>query len=75
MSLTMPEPEGGPSGELPTESSNDEVSLKFFSLWKEMMKIESIVPYYSRGPSSKKFGDWERKTVAIFEKEQVLEQY
>ena len=30
MSHTMPEPEGGSSGELPTENSDDEISLVFF---------------------------------------------
>ena len=55
------------------ESSDDEVSLEFFLLWIEIMKIESIVPYYSGKPSSKKFGNWKKKVVAIFEKAQVLE--
>ena len=40
-----------------------------------MIKIESIGPCYSRGPSSRKFGEWKRKVVTIFEKELVLEQY
>ena len=30
MSHTTPEPEGGPLGELPMESSDDEVSPEFF---------------------------------------------
>ena len=64
----MPKPEEGSLGELPTENSDDKLSPKFFLLWMEMMKIESVVPYYSRGSSSKKFGDWKRKMVAIFEK-------
>ena len=41
----------------------------------EIMKIENVVPYYSEGPSSRKFRDWKKKMVAIFEKAQVLEQY
>ena len=40
-----------------------------------MIKIESVLPYYSGGPSSSKFRDWKRKVVVIFEKAQVLEQY
>ena len=57
------------------ENSDDEMPLELFPLWMEMMKIENIVPYYLWGPSSKKFWDWKRKMVAIFEKAQVLEQY
>ena len=75
MSYTTPEPEGSPSGELPTESSDNEVSPKFFILWMEMMKIENVVPYYSRGLSSREFENWKRNMVAIFEKARVLEQY
>ena len=68
----MPKLEGGPLGGLPIESSDDKVSLEFFSLWVQMMKIESIMHYYSRRPSSRKFGDYKRKVVRIFEKPQVL---
>ena len=75
MSHATPEPERGPSGELPTKSSNEEMSLEFFPLWMEIMKIENVVLYYSGGLSSRKFGDWKRKVVVIFEKAQVLEQY
>ena len=75
MSHTMPKLEKGPLGELLTECSDDEVSPEFFSSWVQMIKIESIVPYYSGGPSSKKFRDRKRKIVVIFEKAQVLEQY
>ena len=57
MTYTTPKPEEDPSGELPTKSSDNEISLEFFSLWVQMIKIESVVPYYSRGPSSKKFGN------------------
>ena len=75
MSHTTPEPERGPSGELPTKINDEEMSSEFFPLWIEMMKTESIVSYNSGEPSSKKFGDWKRKTIAIFEKVLVLEQY
>ena len=66
MSHTTPEPEVGPSRELSTESNDDEVLPEFFSLWLQMMKIESVVPYYSGGPSFRKFGDWKKKMVGSF---------
>ena len=75
MSHITPKSEEGPLGELPMKSSDNEISAEFFSLWIEMMKIEDIVPCYSGGPSFRKFEDWKRKMVAIFEKAQVLEQY
>ena len=71
----MPEPKEGPLVELPIENSDDEMTLEFFLLWVQMIKIESVVPYYSGGLSSRKFGNCKMKAVAIFEKAQVLEQY
>ena len=61
MSYTTPEPEGGPSGKLPTESSEDEVLPEFFLLWMQTMKIANVVPYYSGGPSSKKVWTLEKE--------------
>ena len=43
MSHTMSKPEIGPLWELPTENSDEKVSLEFFPLWMELMKIESVV--------------------------------
>ena len=57
MSYTTSKPERGPSRELPTKNSDDEMLLEFFPLWMEMMKIEDVVACYSEGPSSKKFVD------------------
>ena len=47
------------------------MSLEFFPLWIKMMKIKSVVPYYSRRPFSRKFGNWKKKVVVFFEKAQV----